>query len=373
MTIPFPTHVTVDLNAIRHNYCEIRRVVPEAQQIICVIKSNAYGHGIKEVGMALTQAGARYFAVRDLGEGRALRQAGVKAPILLLLGMIEDSYSYLIQYQLTPVIYNLQTARAFNDYLALQQRKHPVHIKIDTGMTRLGVTLDQLPFFLGKLKELQQLQVEGFLSHLADASDEKYTALQKKNWDQANQYLTEAGWDLPLSHLANSVGATKNLFNETALVRAGLILYGCYPDPQLRERIHLKPALSWRTEILDIKSVPTGTPVSYQMTFTTTRPSKIAILPVGYADGYPRLLSNRGHVLICGQKAPILGRVCMDLTMVDITDIADAQIGAPVTLLGTDGALEIQADDLAQWAETISYEIITRIAARVPRIYQDDA
>lgn len=371
MTSLHPTQLTIDLAAIRHNYREVAKRLHATQQIICVIKSNAYGHGLTRVAASLADEGAAFFGVRDLDEGMALRQAGIRKPILLLLGIIDEAFEALVEHQLTPVLFDLEIARSFNDYLKARDIKHRVHIKIDTGMTRLGVPADKVLNFFTALRDCPQLEIEGVLTHLADATNASYTAQQTELFNKAHRELIESSWNIPYWHGSNSIGALRNLFPQTELVRAGIVLYGSYPDASLADEIQLRPAMRWTTEILDLKEVPSGTAVSYGCTYITKRPSRIAVLPVGYADGYPRLLSNRGSVLVQGQRAPIAGRVCMDLTMVDVSDIPSCQVGDRVTLLGSDGNDNISAEEMATWAETISYEIHASIASRVPRHYQE--
>lgn len=237
-------------------------------------------------------------------------------------------------------------------------------------MTRLGVPAGEAGVFFEELRRLDHLKVEGVLTHLADATDEEYTRKQTQAMIQVRQQLLADGWEIPLWHFANSIGAIRDLFPESQMVRAGLVLYGAYPTPTLKTEIDLKPALQWTSQILDIKKVPAGTPVSYECTFVTRRPSLIAVLPVGYADGYPRLLSNRGKILVRGQTAPIVGRICMDLSMVDVTDIPGVERADTITLIGNNGGRMITAEDVAQWADTISYEILAGIATRVPRTYK---
>lgn len=365
-----PTQVTVDLEAIRHNYQSIRQRVPEGQKVLCVVKSNAYGHGLESVSQALAQAGADYFGVRDIDEGIRLRQAGIEAPILFLLGIVDQAFQEITTYRLTPVIFELETARLLNDYLQQEQLTLPIHVKIDTGMTRLGVPAENAEDFFGELKSLDRLQVEGVLTHLADATDEEYTKKQTQTMTQVRQRITAAGWEIELWHFSNSIGAIRTLYPESQMVRAGIVLYGSYPSPDMQEEITLKPALRWTTQVLDVKSVEAGTPISYECTFVTRRPSRIAVLPIGYADGYSRLLSNRGEVLIKGRRAPIVGRVCMDLTVIDVTDIPEVAQGDTVTVLGEDGSEHITAEEMAAWADTISYEILASISTRVPRHYQ---
>lgn len=368
---PNPTQVLIDLSAIRYNYREVRKRIPEGQKILCVVKSNAYGHGLERVGHTLEEEGADFFGVRATEEGVVLRKAGVKVPILLMLGIIDESFDELVQFNLTPVITRLDIAQAFDGYLKGIDKKHPAHVKIDTGMSRLGIPMKGVIPFFEELKKLNQLEVTGVLSHLAEATDPEYTAFQKENFDDAHQTLEKSGWKITTWHLGNSTAAIRSLFPEYDMVRLGIVLYGSAPDPALEGEIALKPALTWTTQVLELKEIPKGRAVSYGCTFVAKRPTRIGILPVGYADGYPRLLSNRAKVLICGSEAPIIGRVCMDLTVIDLTDIPEAGAGDRVTLLGRNGERQILAEDLAKWGETISYEIFTNIAARVPRNYQD--
>jgi alanine racemase len=369
MSASFETKVTVDLKAIEQNYRVIQKRLPAQQQPICIIKSNAYGHGLCEIGQALAKAGADFFGVRDLCEGILLREAGIDADILILLGTIDRSYKEVVEYRLTPVIYHLDWAKRLNEEAKKRNKVCKVHIKIDTGMTRVGVSFNQALSLCREVLELKNLQLEGVMSHLAEATDEQYTQFQHEQFNQVRQEIEKAGIDIPIYHLGNSTAAIKGLFPDCRKVRPGIALYGSYPDPVLEDEVSLQPTLAWKTSLIDIKQVPKGQSVSYGMTFKTERPSRIGLLPLGYADGYPRLLSNRAEVLVRGKRAPIAGRICMDLTMIDLTDIPEAKIGNPVTLIGKDAKETILVEDLAEQAETISYEILARIAPRVPRVY----
>lgn len=366
----YPNRIHVDLKAIRHNFGEVRRKIPASQKILCVVKSNAYGHGLEAVSQALADEGADFFGVRDIDEGTRLRHSGIETPILFLLGILDQAFDEVIENDLTPVVFDLETARAFNDHLKKKHLEYAIHIKVDSGMTRLGVPANQAAAFFEELRGLSHLRVEGVLTHLADATDEEYTRKQTQAITTVRQQLVGAGWEIPLWHFANSIGAVRRLFPESQMVRAGLVLYGAYPTPALKSVVDLKPALEWTAQVLDIKEVAAGTPISYECTFVTRRPSRIAVLPIGYADGYPRLLSNRGKVLVRGHMAPIVGRICMDLCMVDVTDIPGVERGDLVTLIGKNGDCVISAEEVAQWADTISYEILAGISTRVPRNYQ---
>lgn len=367
MLLQYPTAAIIDLAAIRANYQAVRACLPPGQQILGVVKSNAYGHGAAPVARVLEEAACPFLGVRSVEEAITLREAGIKLPLLIMLGLIDENFREIIAFNLTPVITRLEVAKPFHDYLQKNQTSCPVHIKVDTGMSRLGVALEKVTDFFRGLGSLPTLQIEGVMSHLAEACDPEYTAFQKKNFDAIRTQLMQQGLKVKHWHLGNSAAAIRALFPDTNLVRVGIALYGSYPDPSLIGAIKLQPALSWITRVLETKSIPKGRAVSYGCTYHTPRPMRLALLPVGYADGYPRLFSNRGAVLIKGQRAPIVGRVCMDLTVVDITDIPEVPNGEKVTLLGRDGTEELLASELATWAETISYEILTRIAGRVPR------
>jgi alanine racemase len=247
-----------------------------------------------------------------------------------------------------------------------------VHIKIDTGMGRLGFLAADMDSWLPELQNLKALKIEGVFSHFSQAENVQgdYTQKQLRIFRDIVAQLRCQMAAPPLAHLANSAATITLPEAYFDMVRPGIMLYGSYPSPEMRSRIDLKPVLSWQTRIIQLKKVPTGTSISYGQTFVTQRESLIATLPVGYADGYQRLLSNRGEALVKGKRAPVAGRVCMDLTMIDVTDIANVQQGDEVVLLGRQAAAEITAEEMAAWANTISYEILTSISARVPRIYQ---
>jgi alanine racemase len=270
-----------------------------------------------------------------------------------------------------PVVHDGNALQRLDAAVAQRGRSLDVHLKIDTGMGRIGFPAAECGSWLPQITKLKALKIEGIFSHFshAESVEGQYTRKQLEIFHHLVQRLAAAGIVPPLIHLANSA-ATITLpeayFN---MVRPGLMLYGVYPSPEMAARISLKPVLSWKTRILQLKKVPSNTSISYGQTFITKRDSLIATLPIGYADGYPRLLSNRGQALVGGKRAPVAGRVCMDLTMLDVTDIGKIQQGDEVVLLGTQENETISADEMAAWADTISYEILTSIGARIPRIH----
>lgn len=372
-----PTVVEIDLRALRHNYRRLTRKVPKTTvKILSVVKSNAYGHGAPRIAQVLQEEGTDWFGVGTVDEGIELREAGIKKPILLLLGLVRNHADLLIRHQLTPVLYDLETARQLNEGLAERKRRLPVHLKVDTGMTRLGVLLHEMRSFCQGLGKFSSLEPVGLLTHLADAGEEGFTRRQRDLFEKARREFNSHFQGRHLYHELNSQAVIEGLASGKSpaeqiggMVRLGIALYGAYPSEKNRRLIDLKPVLRWKTKIVSIKKVSSKTPVSYGRTFHTKRESRIGVLPVGYADGYLRILSNRSSVLVRGKKVPVVGRVCMDMTMIDLTSVPSAQTGDEVVLIGKQGQSEIRAEELASKSETISYEIFCRIAERIQRVY----
>jgi alanine racemase len=271
---------------------------------------------------------------------------------------------------LTPVIHAVESLKQLDAAIHGSGRELQVHLKVDTGMGRLGLLAAEVDAWLPKIKGLKALKIEGVFSHFshAESVEGDYTREQLRIFQDVIERLRSGGVEPSLVHLANSAATITLPAAYFDMVRPGLMLYGIYPSPAMANQISLKPVLTWRTGVLQVKQVPAGTSISYGQTFMTKRKSRIATLPIGYADGYPRLLSNRGEVLVGGKRAPVVGRVCMDLTMIDVTDIGEIRQGDEVVLLGRQGEAEISADEMAAWSNTISYEILTSIGARVTRI-----
>jgi alanine racemase len=366
-----PTACFIDHDALRANMRQIRAKVGAEVKILCMVKANGYGHGAAAIAQTLTDSGADAFGVATLEEAIEIRQAGVRAPVLVVAGLFPDQVDDLITHALTPVVYDVENLKDF-DAEAQRRRAHVgFHLKVDTGMGRLGVLAAEATRWIPELKRLQALKLDGVFSHFshAESVEGEYTRKQLMIFNDVISQLRAEGLAPPLVHFANSAATITLPAAYFNMVRPGLMLYGVYPSAAMASQIALKPVLSWKTKILQLKKVPSGASISYGQTFVTKRESLIATLPVGYADGYSRLLSNRGQALVAGQRAPIAGRVCMDLTMIDVTDIRNVQQGDEVVLLGRQGAAEISADEMAAWTNTISYEILTSIGARVPRIH----
>jgi alanine racemase len=366
-----PTVCFIDHEALRWNLSQIREKVGPQVKILSMVKANGYGHGAGAISKTLAAAGTDAFGVATLEEGVELRQAGIRAPVLVLAGAYEDQLDEFFSHSLTPVVHDLSRLEHLEH--AVKQRGATLHVqlKIDTGMGRLGLVAAECGAWIGEIKKLTALKIEGVFSHFshAESVEGEYTRQQLESFNRVVEHLRAESIRPSLVHFANSAATITLPAAYFDMVRPGIMLYGVYPSPAMANQITLKPVLAWQTKILQLKKVPSGTSISYGQTFITKRKSIIATLPIGYADGYPRLLSNRGEVLVGGQRAKVVGRVCMDLTMIDVTDIRNVKQGDEVALLGRQSDAEISADQIAAWANTISYEILTSISARVPRIH----
>ena len=367
-----PTYATINLAALAHNLSCIKRYLPPSCEILAVVKANAYGHGAVEIARALTCQGVERFAVASLDEGIALRQAGISAFIVVLGALFEEQVSDLVAHRLTPVVSDGRILPALATAAQSHSTPYPIHLKVETGMGRLGFSPKELLTLLDNPLLHSSLQVVGMMTHLADADgkDSTVTERQLGEFRAVLEQIRQRGLTLPLVHAANSAAIVRFPDVHFSLVRPGIMLYGYHTLPTTVPAPDLKPVLSLRTTVAQLRTIPQGGTVSYNGTFVATRPTRIAVLPVGYADGYSRQLSHRGSVLIQGRRAPIVGLVCMDMTMVDVTDIAQLQVGETVTLIGQQGEEAIWADEVAGWIDTIPYEVLCGIGSRVPRIYE---
>lgn len=355
----------IDLNALSHNYGEVRKKTGN-KSVLAVVKADAYGHGSVEVSKHLLKSGASMLGVAFTEEAIELREAGINSPILVFFD--PHNIDSFFKYNLTPAIFDFKNAKAISDKAYKHNRKIAVHIKVDTGMGRVGLRIvDALPKIL-KIAELENLQIEGIMSHLSDSdlTDKDFTAVQLKNFLELIESLKRKNIHFKFFHIANSTAVLQFPDTHLNMVRPGIMLYGYSPA----ERDNLKPVLSLKSKIIFIKSVPAGTPISYGRTFITKRKSTIATIPVGYADGYNRKLSNNGEVLIKGKRAPVVGRVCMDTIMVDVTEVPHVKENTDVMLIGSQGKEKITAQDIADKIGSIPYEVLTTIGHRVKRIYK---
>lgn len=368
-----PTRAEIDLGALTRNHATLRAAAPGVD-VLAVVKADAYGHGAVPVSRALEAAGVRFLGVALVEEGLALREAGLQSDILVLGGAYDGGWETLLEHRMIPVVFRPEHLGALEAAARARGTTARAHLKVDTGMGRLGVLPADVPAFLEAARACRRVELEGLCSHFANAdlADAALTGLQVARFRTALGQMRAAGFEPRWRHLSNSAGllalpeARDGV--EMNLARPGLALYGLVPAPWLRPSRTLEPVLSWKTAVVHLKAVPAGTPVSYGSTWTAPRPSRIATLPVGYADGWSRLLSNRGAVLVRGRRAPIVGRVCMDLCMVDVTDVPGAEVGDEVVLLGTQGAETQDAHQLAALQGTIAYDVLCAIGARVPRV-----
>lgn len=366
-----PTIAEIDLDALRANVRLIQSKTGEGIALMPVIKANAYGHGGARFASALVDMGIKHLALATVEEGIELRDAGIRVALYVLGGLIGAQPQDLIDYGLTPVIHQLADLQVFAAHLKQTDRVHPVHIKLDSGMGRLGFQPSELEALVQALSISRQLQVKGVMTHLAraDEPNPQPTERQFQLFERLQQLLQEKGVKTEFLHIANSAAIIEGRLQGYNMVRPGIMLYGACPHERHRALMELAPVMTLKTKLLGVKDYAKGAVLGYGGTFMTQRESRIGILPIGYADGYPRLLSNRGSVLLRGLRAPIVGRISMDLTLIDITDIEGAMIGDEVILIGSQGGDRIRAEEVAQWAETISYEIFCGISARVPRVY----
>ncbi|MEK6335350.1 MAG: alanine racemase [Acidobacteriota bacterium] len=370
-----PTWAEIDLEALTHNLGVIRNQVGPDVEIMAAVKADAYGHGAVECARRLQKEGVDWFGIALPEEGAELRGAGITKPILCLAGFWEGQQRDCLQQELTPVVYRLDMIEALDKAAREANLVADVHVKIDTGMGRLGVPAAEVAEFSAALKRFQNIRVAGLMTHLA-AADEKdredFTKAQLERFQQAGSIFRERGFAPQYIHAANSAATFAFPESRGNLVRPGGALYGFVRDvlPENIVAPALKPVMSLRSRIMLLKKVGRGQRLGYGCTFETTRESLIATVPIGYDDGYRRVLSNRSRVIVRGAFAPVVGRVSMDLTLVDVTDVPGASIDDEVTLLGRSGDLEISAEDLAEMAGTISYEVTCGISPRVPRIYK---
>lgn len=371
-----PTRVYIDLNKLDMNIRALKNLIKVNQSnagYMAVVKANAYGHGAIEVGSQAIESGANWLGVAIAEEGVELREAGIEAPILVLGAMAENAAKLIVEYDLVQTVFSIDTAKLLNDLGRKYDKRIPIHIKLDTGMGRIGIRSEkELVRFLELTKNLPYIDHQGIFTHLAvaDEKDKSFTQEQCRRFRNMLAICKAHDIDFKYIHAANSaatIGYPNTYFD---LVREGIAMYGYYPSNQINtEKVSISPILEWHSKIVYIKEVEAGTSIGYGRTFVADRAMKIATIPVGYADGYNRLLSNRGHVLVGGQKAPIVGRICMDQTMIDISHISNATKGDDVILIGSQEQNIITADDIAALCHTIPHEVLTSISPRVDRLY----
>lgn len=367
-----PVWAEVNLDNIKFNLNQVKKNVPEETLIMAVVKADAYGHGVIPVAEAAVEAGADRLAVALPEEGRDLREAGFELPIQILGEVLPGQVSILVNNELIPTISKIETVELLNRLAEEKGITKKVHVKVDTGMGRIGVFPDNAVDFIKEIMSFKNIEVEGLMTHFAkaDEEDKEYTYNQWDQFQMVIDRLAEENIEIPIKQAANSATIIDLPHMALNMVRPGIMMYGLRPSHEVDQDFTLKPALSWKAKIVYLKEVPPGTGISYGATYITEDKAKIATIPMGYADGYSRLLSNKGEVLVNGQRAPIRGRVCMDQFMVEVTHIDDVEIGDEVVLIGKQGDSEFSATEMADIIGTINYEITCDITKRVPRIYK---
>ena len=371
------TRAEIDLSAFRHNLQTLKKYLEPQTQVMAVVKADAYGHGA--VPCARIAGGvANYLGVAVIEEGIELRENGLSTPILLLGGIFPDEAEDLVRHNLATIVSTLPVAQALSREAEKQNKTVSVHIKVDTGMNRLGVSPENLPALLDQVRSLKNLKIEAVSTHFSSADDEdlSITRTQLEKFQTALTHLQKQGVPMPMIHSANTSALFKFPESHFNMVRPGLILYGVLPSPSLqsvfeREGNPFQPVMQWKSQIILLKSIARGQPVSYSGSFTTQRDSILATLPIGYADGLHHTLSNKMDVLVRGQRAPQVGNIRMDMILIDVTDIPGVEEGDEVVIFGRQGDQVISVEELAVAGKTIPYEILCSVSKRVPRIYKN--
>lgn len=368
-------HADIDLDAVLFNFEQMSKNIPKGTKIMAVVKTDAYGHGAVPLAELLEPYEYLWgFATATVDEAMELRYAGIKKPILILGYTFPECYPQIVKYDIRQTVFQLNMAEELSKEAVRQNKKAYVHIKLDTGMGRIGYqTSEEALQDTCRMQNLPMLELEGVFTHFAnaDTADQTFTRGQIQKFETMVQSMEAAGICFALKHCANSAGIIELPQQEFNLVRAGIISYGMWPSEEVKKDVvRLKPILSLKSHVVYVKEVEPGTTVSYGSTWAADQKRKIATVPVGYGDGYPRSLSNKGYVLIKGYKVPIVGRICMDQLMVDVTDIPEeVRVGDRVTLIGSDGEHAITAEELGELSGRFNYELMCDLGNRIPRIY----
>ena len=367
----------ISLDAVEQNFREMRKNIAEDTKMIAVVKADAYGHGAVPIAHLIEDHDYIWgFAAATAEEAVHLRQAGITKPILILGIVFDEYFPELVQYDIRPAVCEYDEAKKLSDEAVLQNKTVNIHIALDTGMTRIGYAdIPESVEEIKKIAELPNLEIEGMFTHFAraDEYDRSPAMVQLERYQDFSKRVEEAGVDIPLHHCSNSAGIIRVPEANLSIVRAGITIYGIYPSSEVeRDIVKLAPVMELKSHITYVKDVPAGAAISYGGTYVADKKRRVATIPVGYADGYPRQLSNKGWVLIHGKKAPILGRVCMDQFMADVTEIDNVKKGDEVTLLGRDGDEFISIEEMGDLCGRFSYEFACDISPRVPRVYIKD-
>ena len=365
-------YAAIDMDALRYNIKKMQSLKPGMKTLV-VIKADAYGHGAVTIAKRIADM-ADYYGVATVDEAVELRKAGITTPILIIGYTASDDFEKLLDYDITQAVYDIAECRKLSDLAVSRGTKAKVHIKVDTGMSRIGFQADANGIEeASKLKDFPGLTIEGIFTHYAkaDEMDKQYALKQKERFLTFIKGLEDRGITFALKHIDNSAGTMEMPDEGFDMFRLGIVTYGLYPSDEIDKSVEIHPVMSLVAHVAHVKTVPEGRGVSYGWTFVTCRPTRIATITCGYADGYPRALSNKGHVIIHGRYAPIIGRVCMDQIMVDVTEIPETAVGDAVTLLGREGDAVITVEELAEPAASFNYEFVCGVARRVPRVYYE--
>lgn len=369
----YRAQANINLEAIKSNVCQIKSRLSKDTKLMVIVKADAYGHGAIAVSKVLENGIVDAYGVAIIEEAIELRKAGLTKPILILGYTPKEQFDLVVNYDVMQTVYQYEMAEELSKEATKQGKTAKIHIKIDTGMSRLGFCdSDESLITIKKIASLEGIHIDGVFSHFAkaDETDELSVKMQIKRFDDFTELLKQEGLHIPIRHIANSAGMIEFPEAEYDMVRCGIVTYGIYPSKEVNHKtFNLIPAMELKSHVIYIKEVDEGTGISYGSTFITKRKTKVATIPIGYADGYSRNMSNTGKVIIRGQYAPIIGRICMDYFMVDVTDIDDVNQGDVVTLLGRDGECEISVETLADWSHSFPYEMICTVGKRVPRVY----
>ncbi len=367
-----PNIVQIDLQALTHNLQQVRKLIAQDTRIMGVVKSDAYGHGLVPVSQVLEKNKIDCLGVANLSEALEIKKNGIRIPVVILCGVhTREEIRSVIQHNLIPVLSDLNVADLLSQEGARQGKKIKVQLKVDTGMGRLGISYNDIAPCLQKIMGLKNLELEALTSHLSSADEEgdDFTETQIRRFKKAIETGHSIGLDLPLNNLANSAGVMGYKDAHFEMVRPGISLYGGLPSPGFKSPIPLKPVMHFKGRVLQIRNLPDNTPVSYGRTYYTRGTRQLAILSAGYGDGLPRSMSNKGKALVKGQRVPIVGTICMNLSICDITGLSNIEPGEPVVFLGRQDKEVITGDDLARWAGTVSYEVFCSIGQRNRKEY----
>lgn len=369
----YRVQANVDLNAIHHNIQEIRSKIKKDTKLMAIIKADGYGHGATVTAKALNDKGIDAYGVAIIEEAIELRNAGIEKPILILGYTPKEQYGLVVSYDVTQTVFQYEMAEALSQEAVKQGKTAKIHIKLDTGMSRIGFRdTAQSINEIKQISLLKGIEIEGLFSHFAraDEIDRSDTQAQLERYLDFTSRLEKENIQIPMKHISNSAGIIEYPEANLDMVRCGIIIYGIYPSDCVNQKdIKLLPAMELKTHVVYVKDVDAGVGISYGATYITDKPTRIATIPVGYADGYSRNLSNKGKVIIRGQYAPIIGRICMDQFMVDVSNIDHVKQGDTVTLLGRDQDAYISVEELAEWSHSFPYERVCTVGKRIPRVY----